>query len=263
MGLDISIYTKEQHEADQKYYAAYDIEEDAAREEAIDVARKERESIPQEDNDPVSDFYPEHYMNKRYLRSSYNDSGFNQVVPRITGDPQATFDGIFANVPWNIENEEDDDGYPGGGLGPDALPALDAAMQKAKEIADKLRSCPPYDVRFSSKNPFLQAADGAQSPEAALRVALEEIDRFSNSDSSFGNFSNRNGEFFLSSPLRVVAIIPGVQWSGEGMYTVYETESEDPEENYYYQAAIITMEFIQELIDIINRDQYVYVSWSG
>ena len=98
MGLDVYLYTREQHEQDERYDAL------SERAYADGVTVEQRKAILAEGpdwtrrEDVPSERYPNHLFNRRYLRSSYNDGGFNRAVPEILGDESAGIYGIFEGV---------------------------------------------------------------------------------------------------------------------------------------------------------------------
>src|SRR5690606_10226374 len=104
MGLDIYTYTAEQHHKSSTFSAAedavweeyselYDEDYDAFKEK-LDAATEGLEDDTY--TDVPSKKYPEHLFSRRYLRSSYNGSGFDRAVPIFTGNPEHTLEGIFA-----------------------------------------------------------------------------------------------------------------------------------------------------------------------
>lgn len=264
MGLDIYTYTAEQRESNDAYDKAYNSLWDNyghlydTDKEAFDV--KKAELVGDMDYTHVdhvpSKKYPAHLFNRRYLRSSYNDSGFDSAVPVFTGDPAHTLGGIFAGTPWLSEPEEDN--YPGGTLDRSAIPFLtDTVIPRAQAVAEALRNADGLTTTFISPNPFIDSSEYPKSQEEAVEVARKVLSR----STSFDSFATREGTFFTKG-FEILAALPGQSLFGEkGVYLIFKASDEGRDS--YTQSAEIVIEFVEELIELINKDGSAYVSWSG
>jgi hypothetical protein len=184
VGLDISLYTKAEREQSDRHHAEWSALWD--RKEAGEITEgqfdEERKTITGYARcaDVPSEKHPDHLFNRRYLRSSYNGSGFNRAIPDFLEAEDATLEGIFAPV-WEADStplviatvieeseetalavpdetpdddqaeevdEEDEDrrGEPGGWIDQRHIGALGTAKQRALTIAERLRTCDPLRV---------------------------------------------------------------------------------------------------------------------
>lgn len=95
MGLDIYLYETGQHEADEAYEAAWEALYHRKESGEIDQVEYDhlRGELPKAGGhaDVRSERYPDHLFNRRYLRSSYNGSGFNNAVPDLLGEDHGLY----------------------------------------------------------------------------------------------------------------------------------------------------------------------------
>src|SRR5690606_36135598 len=150
--------------------------------------------------------------------------------------------------------------YPGGTLDRSAIPFLtETVIPRAQEVAEALRNSDALTATFISPNPFINPSEYPKSEEDAVKVAREVLAR--HSDSSFDSFGTREGTFFTKG-LEILAALPGQGlFNEQGVYLVFKATDEGRDS--YVQSAEIVVEFVEELIDLINKDGSVYVSWSG
>lgn len=96
--------------------------------------------------DEKSEKHPEHSCNKGYLRSSYNNSGFNNVVGTLIGkEMHYIFD--------PIEGEEDEEGYLVHPVY--SKEHLETALLRAMEVRDELAQALPFKTQtLSAGNVF-------------------------------------------------------------------------------------------------------------
>jgi len=191
--------------------------------------------------------YSEHYFKIGYFRSSYNGGGINNVARRVgLGDLYDIF--------------EPNDRYR-------FVPDWNAAFGRAKtwlaawiEQDGRRRG---VDVLIAEHNPFCDPSQSPPSENAALELYLRERDRRSD-----GWYGSREGEFFMSDPPRVRALIPGIHNSFAGprpcVYVVYERDKNDKEndEDWYTQAIEIVIETIEFVLSQPNPQQYA-LHWSS
>ena len=210
--------------------------------------------------------FPEHFMNPTYLRSSYNPSGFNNFVPQLTGDEDATFYDIFSEAiektieKPNPEWEEAKDTY----WGEDALPALSNAMKKALEIDQKIRACPPYgawDI-FWFEDPTLSS----EKAVSQFNKLTHDNKMFTDTEPTKENpytgspYSSQDGTFYPKG-LTIYAALPSLKWGKPCVSLIYRLEEETVE--HYAQAAYIAAEFAEKAIDTIRDKGEVQYVWSG
>lgn len=253
MGLDIYTYTAEQHEKMAEYSAKYDDNEDY-----------DWESDPDKENRRILDAqiewggttvkskeYPDNINERRYLRSSYNDSGFNSRVPMVTGNPKHDYYGILAPLTAN-PNEE----YQ---IKVDNLDKIAEARANALEVVAALEDIADKPQRFSMDvtvvNPFnREVPDTAE--DAALALANEELDK----ENPFGGAWTSGHGFFAPDGLNVVAIVPGRNLIGAlCVHVIYE----QPLHHSYLESAKVLVEFLDELAELVKSDGVAYVHWSG
>jgi len=211
--------------------------------------------------EPVSKVDTEHINTPTYLRSSYNESGFDSVVPRRLNDEYATYEGIFGGIAWkDADGNPTDEGYPGGFLNKDDIPALRVVQGRALEVAKRLEDADPYDVTFVGANPFADKSTLPKSATEALQVFRDQAEKTKGKDAPY-NYSTSSGHFFEQEALTIVAAIPGAEhFREQGVYLVFERDKDD---DFYFKAALIAAEFAQATMNLIERDGEAYVSWSG
>lgn len=262
MGLDIYLYTAEQQAASDAHDKAFDElykrkERGKLTEEQYDAAYKE---LPDYElaSDVPSEKYPDHLFNRRYLRSSYNDSGFNHAVPEMLGESEGTYPNQRGTLYWIFEpmgREWDGDE---GRLTPDDLPKLAESRERAVEVAEGLRKCDPLRAE-AVHAPMLGGGDhmwhSLPTEDEVLAWFRQELER----SSSFDSYSSAKGSVYKSG-LEVLAITLGRDVLGQpSPVIVYRSKAIES----YIQSAEIVAEFCDEAISLIKRDGSAYMSWSG
>jgi hypothetical protein len=140
MGLDVYLYSREQQEAAnarerawETYYEKWGEQPDSPEKEAAYQALPSHQGF-----DAVpSEAHPDHLFNRRYLRSSYNSSGFNAAVPDMVSREH--------DLHWIFEPVKLDDQYEME-LTQASIPALEVARKRALQVADEIRACDPLRV---------------------------------------------------------------------------------------------------------------------
>jgi hypothetical protein len=265
MGLDISLYTRAEHEQTERHDAEWNAlwerkESGAITEAEYDEQRKGVTDWATHQN-PPSQLYPEHLFNRRYLRSSYNGSGFNRAVPDFLGTPdEGDLYWIFA--PMHREWDGDD-----GILGPDDVPRLAECRARAELVAEWLRKCDPLRVE-AIHAPMLGSADHMWSKlpndDEVLAWYRDEQAEHAAQDRNepFGEgYSNAKGTVFgFTQGMEVLAVTLGRDVLRQpAPMIVYRSAAIVS----YVQSAEITAEFCDEAISLIEADGSAYVSWSG
>lgn len=253
MGLDITLYTVEQQELNEAYYAKYD--EDFDEDALTPEEKAEREVLEEKywksnGEDHKSKEFPDNINTRRYLRSSYNDSGFNRVVPNATGNEAFTYEGIFAPL-WDSE------GYGVGWV--DDLDKVAEVRKNAVAAVEALEQLKGKAVRRSMDvtvvNPF-NAQIPTTSEDEALALANEQLDK----PNPFGGGWSSSEGLFLPDGINVVAVIPGQSIIGAlSVHVIYE----EPVHESYLESAKVLVEFVDELANLIKKDGRAYISWSG
>lgn len=196
-----------------------------------------------------SALYPEHMFKVGYLRSSYNSGGINSVLERA-GCP--TLYDIF---------KSSDEYY----FVPDweaSLVRVEAAIAAYKDtLQDPLGSFDVMEVR----TPII--FEGVDSPKKALDLFKEQMKTYQTRKETDPNawsaYSNREGEFFLEGR-KVYGFIPNSGW-GKGFHVIVGKEAaETPEEDWYYQALLITKETIAYVLSRpVDEQKQYFFGWSG
>ena len=286
MGLDIYLYTKGHSAAYQAHDEAW--EALYARKSSGDITEAEYEEqranlpdYPAHHDVPSVQHAPPTLNNRRYLRSSYNEGGFNSAVPRYLGgaslDFEPTYYGIFEPVLDLVGNPRVEELAP---LNPEHIPeivpALRAAAERARRVASLLRSTADgYSVTTFAADAMIDPTRSrdhmwhspprdADALEWFREVKREADARDSAKPNPFGDtgWSNAKGTYLAGSPLAIVAVVPGVDVLGRpAVHCVYKDSGETIET--YAVSADIAAEFAEEAILLIERDGACEMSWSG
>lgn len=195
--------------------------------------------------------YPDHMFKIGYCRSSYNPGGINHVLSDLIGEDLYS---IFDRTGDEYE------------FLPDWVGVRGRAKESLKLMDKKLEEMGPYRVMKSDHNMFDmdKQMDAVPDASTALDKFMEVRSKHSKAD-DFGNFSNGIGEFFLKTPLKVAAIIPGSckELFGTGkapcQYIIYEDEGSY---EFYHQALEIVVEMAEWVLKQKNPELY-YVHWSS
>ena len=200
-----------------------------------------RDDYPSLNAEVPSEKYPDHYCKRNYLRSSYNEAGFNNVVGNLTGkDLYTIFEPIGANRDeYNLTPTDEQ---------------LLFSRRSAEEALELLRAAPQLSVSFERAQ-SLRPQDGIiTSDEAALAAYLEETN---GKEDPFGGggWSSAKGAFWPKDPLEIFAVMPGKGLLGDiGVYIVFKKDL-----TWYIEACEIVIEFIDEALSHPGRT----MTWSG
>lgn len=263
MGLDIYLTPWAEAQADRQHNDEWDAK----------WAAKERGEITQEEFDawikanPIvldrgekvaSKLWPEHLCTPRYLRSSYNDSGFNRAVPEFLVGTDFEGEGSFYWIFEPMGREWDGDS---GELDRRDLPRLVQCLERARAVAQALRALSSGKngpLRTISVAPVVPPTLDAQG---ALVWAQEALERAASTQGLSGGWSSRDGFFAGPEGMTIVAAVHGRDVLGrECVYLVYRA---DEQVEWYAQTADIAAEFIEEAAYLIARDGKVEMVWSG
>lgn len=257
MGLDIYLYTREQNEqndahekASDAFYEREDWPSDAERQAA-------RDALPPYVGytDVPSERYPDHLFNRRYLRSSYNNSGFEGAIPEITGQRHGLY-WIFEPVRTGDEYETELTGA--------SIPALEQAKARALQVAEEIRTCDP--LRTTTARCILGTRDHlwGQAPTEEQVLAWYREQKEENAERyAEGGYSNAKGAVFgFTEGMEVLAATSGRDLlGGPAAVLVFRLGKEAHES--YVQSAEIVAEFCDEAIALIRKDGSCSMHWSG
>jgi hypothetical protein len=262
LGLDIYLYKYENfkettrkeklhNEFEEKLYEGLDYgslsqeEKDEIRNKSKEYAKSlgldewgsdEKDKKKIEEHHPK---YPDHYFKIGYLRSSYNDSGIERILGNM-GLP--TLGDVF-----NHERED----YI-------FQPNWENSLKNINSLIKDFSMKGPYRVHDVSPNLF--RGPNANSEKEAMDIFVKELSKKDGRDSEMNSYTNSEGEFYLSEPLKVVAMIPGTSnLLGERPCTYIVTESDN---TWYVQALEIVRDTIQFVLDQEDKEKY-YLRWSG
>lgn len=271
MGLDIYLNTRDEAAQNEAYNRASEelYEDQPDSKSKRDLMSDEEYAAWQEQYsfapqvDVASERYPEHYWNRRYLRSSYNGSGFNHAVPQMLGDPRdegRKYPNEYGSLYWIFEPMGRD--WPEGGdeapITAEEIPNLQICASRAREVASKLRDSDKLRVITVSPNMFM--APPEHTDDDALRLYREHIAERPDRDGSDGWYSTRGLEVF-GDGLTILAAIPGkATFDIPGVHLIYRATAAI---DSYIQAAEIAAEFCDEATMLIERDGSCSMSWSG
>jgi hypothetical protein len=259
MGLDVYLYTREQAEQNATYSAAWDRYYklgDDVTEEVKAAIKAEAEAVPaySHQQDVPSEKHPKHLFNRRYLRSSYNGSGFNRAVPDFLADEDTSLYDIFRPL-FDVAGEPDGDL---GDLDAAHIPALQGCRKRAADIAERLTSCNPLRVE-ALHGPILGTADHLWNELPTEEQVLAWYRQCRPEDKGSGGYSSAKGTVFGGDGLSVLAITVCRDVLGcPAPAIVYRGDATS-----YVQGAEIVVEFCDEAISLIERDGGCRISWSG
>lgn len=262
MGLDISLYERSQSEqneqAEAEWEALYEKKESGEiSEEEYDIQRKLITQYDFTSGDAKSEINPEHLFNRRYLRSSYNEGGFNSVANNFGGH-----DLYWIFEPLNV-NFEDWNGWLDSG----EIEALKECRERALQVAEEIAGWDRIMVT-EFRGPLLGSQDHLwdklPTQEQVLEWGREELTKERNDAFSSGGYSSGKGTVFPEG-FEIHAITLGApQFSFDGLPVAYGIyRASDETFKFYEEAARITAEFCDEAISLIKRDEAVMMNWSG
>jgi hypothetical protein len=272
MGLDVYLDTKEDQEIDnarekawEEWYSKYHDGDGNLRAEFTEEEKvAAREALPKYSfsTRPPSLQYPDHLFNRRYLRSSYNEGGFNRAVPDMIGKDHDLY--------WIFENLRSEDEYQTE-LTEASIPLFEEAKQRALQVAEEIKASDP--LRVSDADCFVGPAEhmwhAPPTPEEVLEWYREEVARREELKKEHPDrthldhgYSNAKGHVLgFETGLDVLAITTGQRFGKASALFVYRLSQEAKDS--YSQSAEITAEFCDEAIDLIRKDGSVFLHWSG
>ena len=192
-----------------------------------------------------SDLYPDHMCNKNYLRSSYNENGYDRVASRLNCiDLYSIFDPVFVNI-------DQDERI--------ILSQENLILCKANAIRNKNLWLALDDKEFDY---FLvyDIFDKNYKSEIEAFELFKKIES-ERSDKIFMDFENRDGYFSLDG-FEIYGILKNVvpdifshikSEDKAGTMIVYKRDIV-----YYKQMSEIIIEFIDFLLQ--SKDPYIYFS---
>lgn len=182
--------------------------------------------------------YPEHMFKIGYWRSSYNEGGLNAVLGSTIG----------ADL-YSLHDSEPD--YQ-------SKPDWKLWLHRSQELLKAYR-----DYRLA--NGYLHVmhvSSGGTAPRRSDKAALDLFLEQRKESLAFSAYSNAAGFFSLKEPLRVYAIIDGINAIGRPCsYVIYE-DKPDEKGDWYEQALEIVVETCEWVLAQSDRDKIV-VSWSS
>jgi hypothetical protein len=260
MGLDITLNTAEQaehnamHEAASEALYAEGPDGKSARDRMSDEeyqAWRELNGEWQGGTDVPSQRHPGHLCNRRYLRSSYNESGFNRAVEQIAGQDHG-FYWIFEPLGRDWEDE-------GGELTAADVPALREARQRAEQVAVEIREGDP--LRATDVHALFGPQEHLWTDPPTSDQALGWYREQSKQPASFASYSTGKGAVFGDGLVVLAATVGRDVLGGPAAILIYRLDKETVD--HYVQSAEIAAEFCDEAIGLIERDGSCHLSWSG
>lgn len=251
MGLDISTWTKAEKAAAEAHDAKF---ENFDYDKATDAEKDEYHNWPRYTTVP-SVKHPQDINERRYLRSSYNGGGFNNAVPRLTGNERDTYYHVFEPLIGDGEEYE---------IEVTDLGLVKECHGRALEVVDHLRSVgDTVSVTDVSAVPLRPDLYGEKnSAEDALRLYRQEAQKYKDAGGSFGSYSNALGDFWLDEPLKVRGAIPGTDIIGRPcLHLIFDVPNEVRES--YLASAEVLVEYFEELAELVKHDGLAYIHWSG
>lgn len=259
MGLDIYLYEAAHHEQNERHEREW--EALWGRKDRGEITEAEydeqRKTITQWAShvDAPSAVDPSHLFNRRYLRSSYNEGGFNRIADNFGGH-----DLYWIFEPLGVEF----DGWDGL-LTVAHVEPLRECRSRALQVADEIRGWDRLRVT-TIHGPLLGDREHQWSKpptrDQVLDWAREELGR---KHSMSGGYSCAKGEIFPDGFTLLAVTLGRAEFSFMSgptvAYAVYRADDESAE--HYTHSALITAEFCDEAIDLIERDGSAYMSWSG
>lgn len=186
--------------------------------------------------------YPDHYFKVGYFRSSYNNGGINAILSRF-GLPDL----------YEIFERERDDEYV-------FQPNWGTVKTKCLYVIAQLKLAPNIRCFDVSWNDFKNPNDWTiRSERDALEVYINEKSKSHGPD----GYSNINGIFHHSEPLKVFGLVHGVRKMLLSevllpcVYVVTEGENE-----WYVNALEIIVETADYVLSRPDQDKY-FLHWSS
>jgi hypothetical protein len=181
-----------------------------------------------------------------YLRSPYNDGGFNSWAKRHLGGKDLYW--IFDySGDAEVQVRTDDDGEPEMGFKPDWIASRNRALE-ALECVKALDNF--FTVR--ARSPRTIFAD-----EAEALAAFREQAR-TRTESSFECYSNTSGLFNFGDPFKVKAVMATKAHFSEHPDIILVCSEEDPHKFYREMIEKEILGFIE-----LGKRKNAWISWSG
>lgn len=184
--------------------------------------------------------YPDHIFQIGYFRSSYNESGINNLLKNLgLGTLYDLFDA--------------DDQYR-------FKPDWNAAKKKVSSAIAALKEKPNLRCFDVSWNEFMNPKDCKVTNEAE---ALEIYSVEASEEHSFDAYSNRNGIFYHKDPLEVLGLINGVKktiLSEISLPCVFVVTKGD--NSWILEALSIVEETIDYVLSQEDKDDFI-LHWSS
>lgn len=297
MGLDIYLYSRKERaeelaheEGWEAAWAKHHDEEsgDLKPDTTEEAWLADKDSVPKSADVPsvTSERYPEHLFNRRYLRSSYNDTGFNKAVPDMLGRDDKSGD-----LYWIFEAVLDGRDEPHETvMDASFIPKLTEAKERALQVAVDVQASDPLRVMKAS-GPTLGDKewmwDHMPTQDEVLSWYREELEKHKAApprpegslDLGEGYRSAKGEVFGFKKGLEILAVTlaanpmtrfsrqfaPGtVGWSmGQDPVAVLVYRMGDEGKQSYVESAEIIAEFCDEAIELIKADGDCIMHWSG
>jgi len=262
MGLDIYLYTNDEQQsndayekASEEYWQVWSDKPDSPEKTAAKPKYQSSVDVP-------SKKYPDHLFNRRYLRSSYNEGGFNRAVPDMVGKNHDLY--------WIFE--------PVIGSNPEPYhtvltnpTALERVKQRALNVAQDIRDSDPLRTTTADCMLGQREHQWQQLPtEDEVLAWYREEQKRERNQLSDGGYTTAKGTIFgfgkgieiLAATLgrnSLGAILPGLNQSTAVL--VYRMDEETKQS--YIQSAEIVAEFCDEASELIRKDGSAHMHWSG
>ena len=189
-----------------------------------------------------SSVHPEHMFKIGYLRSSYNSGGINSVLDRA---------GCMSL--YDIFEPKDGEYYVDIDWAAAKVRCEQAIAQYAKFLTGPMAG---YDC--------MRVTDfghgGCKDEAEALQLLAKQLEEHKEG-SGFRSYGNREGDWYLDG-VNVVGIVPNRGFGGGVLILTKDKEVEKPEDNWYYQALIVTGEMIDYVLNQKDPENY-FLSWSA
>lgn len=190
---------------------------------------------------------PEEYAKAGYLRSSYNECGFNSWAARHLGGKDLYYVFEYSEGKEQEEGEPDEDGYRSSYFHPDWT----ACRKRALELVALAETVPPYKLIRVSTPIEVYPRDQVLTKYLDQHSKHQERD-----DGRFSWYSSRMGDFYAKDPPTVI----GVMWQqGYGRTPEPVLIVGNADHSYYQQFTRAIVDFI----DFAMTKPNPRMSWSG
>ncbi len=211
--------------------------------------------------DEADNPFPGHICHKQYLRSSYNNGGFNQTVGNLINQDLYTIFQYKDDYSSYLDENDEDSAW---GWSP-TIEQLKAARLRAIDVRDQLLAIEnPFCAQTISATSYkkTETTDSINFFEYghnAIKIVNKEIESHKNKPNPYGlNYSSSMGHFWLKDPLMITAAIPGKDIFGEPAITLIYNMTADNYKFYTDMAEIIIL-FIDHAITM----RHPFITWSS